>query len=202
MTDSTNDKRIFVGSSIRAYDDGRVEGYLVPFTTQEQRDYYGTYFDKATDYGLAYFPVTGAPTLYQHGLDETLQVRGVGKVTRLRIDDVGLWIEAQLALKDEYDHAVLSLARKGALSWSSGALPQSVDQAEDGHINRWYIIEASLTPTPATPSGRTQISTTRTRIACVTSIINQLPYVGINMTRSKGHSNNLRCPFLSPYAKN
>ncbi len=161
MSNIHNDKRIFVGSSIRAFDDGRIEGMLVPFTTAQEKDFYRTYFDKRTDYGLDAFPVVNAPALYQHGLDKTLQVKPVGRVTRLKVDDVGLWIEAQLALKDEYDKAVHALAKRGLLSWSSGALPQSVIEADDGHIDRWYIIEASLTPTPATPNGRTQISAIR-----------------------------------------
>lgn len=161
MSDTTHDKRVYMGTSVRAYDDGRVEGMLVPFTTAQEKDYYQTYFDKRTDYGLDAFPVVNAPALYQHGLDQTLQVKPVGRVTRLRVDDVGLWVEAQLALKDEYDKAVHALAKRGLLSWSSGALPQSVIEAEDGHIDRWYIIEASLTPTPATPNGRTQISAIR-----------------------------------------
>lgn len=161
MSDIHNDKRVFIGSSIRAYDDGRIEGMLVPFTTSAQKDLYNTYFDKRTDYGLEAFPIVNAPALYQHGLDDTLQVKPVGRVTRLRADDAGLWIEAQLALKDEYDKAVHTLAQRGVLSWSSGALPQSVVEADDGHIDRWYIIEASLTPTPGTPNGRTQISAIR-----------------------------------------
>ncbi len=161
MSDIHNDKRVFVGSSIRAYDDGRIEGMLVPFTTAEQKDFYNTYFDKRTDYGLDAFPVVNAPALYQHGLDETLEVKPVGKVIRAKITDAGLWAEAQLALKDEYDKQILALAKRGLLSWSSGALPQSVVEAADGHIDRWYIIEASLTPTPATPNGRTQISAIR-----------------------------------------
>ena len=78
MSDVTNDKRVFMGASVRAYDDGRIEGMLVPFTDASQKDLYQTYFDKRTDYNLDHFPVVNAPALYQHGLDRTLQDKPVG----------------------------------------------------------------------------------------------------------------------------
>ncbi|MCS7072218.1 MAG: phage major capsid protein, partial [Anaerolinea sp.] len=39
----------------------------------------------------------------------------------------------------------------GKLGWSSGSLPHLVDVRPDGRIDRWIIVEGSLTPTPAEP---------------------------------------------------
>lgn len=72
-------------------------------------------------------------------------------IERLEADATGLWAEAQLDLRQRYVRAIQALVDKGLLSWSSGSLPHLVAVASDGHIQRWLIIEASLTPTPAEP---------------------------------------------------
>lgn len=165
------DTRYYMGGAIRAAGDGIIEGYLVPFNTPENPDFYGTYFDTQTDYMLNDYPILRAFILYNHGLDETLNVRTMGTFLRAKIDDIGLWVQAQLNMRDEWEQEVYKLAQAGKLGWSSGALPQAVEVADDGHIKRWAIIEGSLTPTPAAVPFASQIYTRSSYQAALNSAI-------------------------------
>ena len=128
---------------------GRVGGYLVVWGSPQQRDLQGEYFTPDTDLGLEWY--AQRPALYHHGLDGDMQAATVGVIDTLKMDDTGLWAEAQLDLRKRYVQAVMRLVEKGALGWSSGSLPHLVQVDGDGHIRRWPIVEGSLTPTPAEP---------------------------------------------------
>jgi HK97 family phage major capsid protein len=155
----SEDVQYFSGGMVRAVGNGVVEGLLVPFNTPDNPDWYGTYFDANTDYVTEDFPPLRAVVLYDHGLDETLNIRNLGTPVRAKFTDAGLWFQAQLKLRDEWEQEVYKLAEDGKLGWSSGALPQSVEVADDGHIERWAIIDATLTPRPAAVPYASQIYT-------------------------------------------
>jgi hypothetical protein len=144
------DTIICFGDTIKALGNGKVGGYLVKFTSAAQPDLVGDFFDRATDFDIE----PGDPTriYYNHGLDPTLKRRKLGTGT-LTIDDTGVWVEAQLALRDDYERAIYSLAEAGKLGWSSGTLPNLVEREPAGkaiHIKAWPLgKDASLTPTPA-----------------------------------------------------
>lgn len=135
--------------------DGRIGGYLAVWGDAKQPDLHGEYFTPETDFGLDWF--TQRPALYHHGQDATLKADPIGVIDLLRRDEVGLWAEAQLAKRGKYLEAVRELVRRGALSWSSGSLPHLVKTAGDGRIERWIVVEGSLTPTPAEPRLSTDI---------------------------------------------
>ncbi|NLX08332.1 MAG: phage major capsid protein [Chloroflexi bacterium] len=130
-------------------EDGRVGGYLVVWGDESRRDLHGEYFTPDTDLGLDWYP--RRPVLYQHGLDGELGPVMIGQIEALKPDGVGVWVEAQLDLRSRWARAVLDLARREALGWSSGSLPHLVEVSASGHIRRWPIVEGSLTPTPAEP---------------------------------------------------
>lgn len=154
----TDDSRpISFGGAIKALGDGKVGGYLVPFTSPDNPDLHGEYFDAQTDLMLDDYPLDNLRVLYHHGLDKSLGVKRIGRVVSYKLDDAGVWVEAQLEMRDEYERAIYELAQAGKLGWSSGALPQSV-RTDGAHIKSWAIIEGSLTPTPAMPQ-KTQITT-------------------------------------------
>jgi HK97 family phage major capsid protein len=144
----TEDTPIFVGGEIKALDDnGRVGGYLVRFSTEADPDLTGDYFTKETDFG----EFGRLPLLYHHGMDAKIGKRRIGTATN-HMDDAGIWAEAQLELRDEYEKYIFELAKAGKLGYSSGAAAHTVDRAEGNkaaHIKQWYMAEASLTPTPA-----------------------------------------------------
>lgn len=138
---------ITYGDTVKALPDNKVGGYLVRFTSPDDLDLTGDYFTKETDLGE---PVK-LPVIYHHGMDEILKNRRIGTATT-RLDEVGLWVEAQLTMRDEYEKMVYQLAQEGKLGWSSGAASHVVDKEPSGKgmlIKQWYIAEASLTPSPA-----------------------------------------------------
>lgn len=143
-------KLIFFGSEVKALGDGKVAGYLVRFGDEATPDLVGDYFTKDTDFG----DLSSSDIYYNHGLDRKMGTRKLGK-GEIHEDDVGVWIEAQLNLRDEYEKAIYSLAEQKKLGWSSGTAPHLVEREEKGKahfIKTWPLgLDASLTPTPAEP---------------------------------------------------
>lgn len=142
---------VFHGGEIKAIEggpEGLVGGYLVRFGGE---DLDGECFDADTDFGS----LTSTAVLYHHGLDKTMKTRPIGQ-GKLTIDDVGVWIEAQLDMANEYvkylyERGIL----KGRFGWSSGTASHLVERetiAGKVHIKRWPLgLDASITPTPAEP---------------------------------------------------
>ena len=138
--------------AVKALGNGRVGGYLVLFSGNEDPDLTGEFFTKSTDFGVDVGDPL--PVYYQHGQDERLGRRRLGKAAVVKVDDIGVWIEAQLQLRDDYERAVYGLIEAGKLGWSSGAASHLVDRRMAGksvEITYWQLAEASLTPTPAEP---------------------------------------------------
>jgi len=129
--------------------EGRVGGYLVVWGDQRTRDLQGEYFTPETELALEWY--AERPVLYHHGLDGNLKAAVIGRIDSLHLDEIGLWAEAQLDMHKRYVRTVQRLVEKGVLHWSSGSLAHLVEVAEDGHIQRWPLVEGSLTPTPAEP---------------------------------------------------
>lgn len=141
----------YFGEAVKALGEGKVGGYLVRYSDPRTPDLTGDFFDAATDYGIS----DGAtlPVYYQHGMDGVLKNRRIGRGL-VKYDEAGLWLEAQLEMRDEYERMIYELAQTGKLGWSSGATSHLVDREPVGksyHIKSWPIGEASLTPTPAEP---------------------------------------------------
>jgi HK97 family phage major capsid protein len=141
---------VVFGGEVKAIGDGKLGGYLVRFTTARDPDLTGDFFTAGTDYGSH----KTTPVLYQHGLDVKMGGRILGEGT-LTLDEVGVWLEAQLNLRDEYEKAIYDMAKAGKLGWSSGTASHLVEREPHGkawHITRWPLgLDASLTPTPAEP---------------------------------------------------
>ncbi len=172
---------------MKASGDRRIGGYLLRFTQAGDPDLHGEYFTKATDLNLTAFPITGKPILIEHGGDRRFKAIPIGLFDFQSEDDIGLYVEGRLYDVRDYERmleeqakrqgkalnrddarraaelavkAVDALLSTGKAHFSSGALPQAVETSADGHIDRWYIIEGSVTLTPAEPDG-TEIETLR-----------------------------------------
>jgi HK97 family phage major capsid protein len=138
-----------VSTAVKMVGAGRVGGYLVVFGSPHRKDLEGDYFTPETDFALDWYE--RRPALYHHGLDGTLKTLPVGVIDHLKMDEVGLWAEAQIDLHKRYGQVVQKLVDEGVLHWSSGSLSHLVKRAPDGQLKRWPLIEGSLTPTPAEP---------------------------------------------------
>lgn len=144
----TDEILLYQGGAIKALGGGKVGGYLIMFGSPDQHDLVKDFFTKDTEF----FVEDGGtlPVLYDHGLDATLKRRKIGRGT-IKIDDVGVWLEAQMALRDDYEKAVYKMAEENKLGWSSGAASHLTErkQVKNAHqILAWGLAEASLTPVP------------------------------------------------------
>jgi phage head maturation protease len=132
---------------------GSVKGYLVRFGSPDATDLEGDYFTKSTDFG---FPIKAGERVplnvyYHHGMDKVVGKKSIG-TGYVKMDDTGLWYEAQLDMADEYGSMIAKLCKQGKMGYSSGAAGHMVERKSVGkasEITRWCIAEASITPTPA-----------------------------------------------------
>jgi len=151
---------VTIGGELKALGDGRIGGYLVRFGTPDMPDLTGDYFAADTDYDLD--GGAGRTTvLYHHGMDAKLGRRKLGRGD-LRQDDLGVWVEAQLAMRDEYERAVYGMIEAGKMGLSSGTASHLVEREPQAggvsKITRWPLgLDASITPIPAEP--RTSVTT-------------------------------------------
>ena len=121
-----------------------VAGYGVVFGG---KDLEGETFTKETELELGYVPVKSI--FYDHTLN-TKANGSLGKTLSEDIDDVGVWVEAQIDRSKNYANAVLELIGQGIIGFSSGTASH-LARRKNGKILRWPVVEYSLTPTPAEP---------------------------------------------------
>jgi HK97 family phage major capsid protein len=135
---------------LKALGDGKVGGYLVVFGDEGSTDLAGDFFTKATDFDIT--DGDRVTVYYQHGLDPVLKRRKLGTGT-LKTDDAGIWMEAQLNLRDAYEQNIYTMIGAGKMGLSSGTLPNLVEREWTGkafHIKSWPLgKDGSVTPTPA-----------------------------------------------------
>jgi len=103
-------------------------------------------FTKDTDLMLDLVP----RKIVLYDLAMSKEVKQVIGYAKEKVDDVGVWVEAQLDKSKQYVDGILELVEKGVLGWSSGSVSHLVE-IENKFIRRWPIVEYSLTPTPAEP---------------------------------------------------
>jgi phage head maturation protease len=132
---------------------GSVKGYLVRFGSPDATDLEGDYFTPQTDFG---FPIKAGQRVplnlyYHHGMDKVVGKKSIG-TGYVKMDETGLWYEAQLDMADSYGEMIAKLCKQGKMGYSSGAAGHMVERKSVGkasEITRWCIAEASITPTPA-----------------------------------------------------
>lgn len=141
------------GSSIKTLADGKIGGYLVLFSDEKSPDLAGDFFTKNTDFGITDGQRTHLwfnhrkPIKNAEG--KAIEVKEKIGEGELKIDDKGVFIEAILYNRDQYEKA---LAKMG---WSSGTAAHLVDREKKGDahfIKSWPLgLDASLTPRPCEP---------------------------------------------------
>lgn len=142
---------VSMGGTVKLLDEsGKIGGYLVRFGNEDLPDLEGDFFTKETNFGVHYT----TPIYYHHGYDSVMQRKVLG-VGTLKTDDVGVWVEAQLELRDEYEKMLLELIRAGKMGLSSGTAGHLVERQRTRKawkITEWPLgLDASVTPTPAEP---------------------------------------------------
>lgn len=154
-----DDTVVIDGCACKALDgEGRVGGYLVLFGDPDATDAsaHRDFFTPETDFGL---DITAKSHVwYHHTLDRTLGNRRLG-VGAMKVMDAGVWIEAQLDLRDDYERKIYDAVKAGKMGWSSGTVNWLARYERQPNGSRkivaWPLgLDASITPTPAEP--RTQ----------------------------------------------
>lgn len=132
-----------------------VEGLAIPFGGLfAGKDVDGEQFTKDTDLCLDWFGKSGRPVLYDHGLHRAMKSSVIGRQTDYELREEGLFARAELYRHARFRKAVDELIERGALGWSSGAMPHLVEpypnaKRAGGVYRRWPWVELSLTPIPA-----------------------------------------------------
>ena len=145
------------GGEVKSFGGGKIGGQLVTFGDATKTDLETDFFDDITDYDQDFTDAVKTPVYYNHGTDPVLGKKKLGNGIKATLtkNDVGIWIEAQLDERNEYEAAILKLVDQKKLGWSSGTAAYLVEREPVGkamHIKKWPLgIDASLTPTPAEP---------------------------------------------------
>lgn len=156
-----DDTLIYYGGDVKALGSGRVGGVLVRFGSPDDADVQGDYFHEGTDLGRAV--KAGCDVVYHHGLGRRGDAYSVKLGNRvvgdgsLRRGAEGWEIEAQLDLSDRDVEALYEDVEAGRMGWSSGSTDRLVARtAVKGktRIDRWPIVEASLSPRPVDPRNK------------------------------------------------
>jgi len=141
--------------SIKDLGNGRIGGYCLLFSTEDDPDLADDYFTKDSQLDIQ---DREYPVYYAHSLDPILNDRIIGN-SSLKTDPVGVWIECQLSMRDEYEKAIYKLAKQGKLGWSTGSVSHLVRREQKSKayfVKSWPIAEISLTPTPCEPRTNAQ----------------------------------------------
>jgi len=144
------DTMVYFGDAVKALGEGKVGGYLVRWGGSGDVDLTGDFFTKETDLGIS--EGDRLPVYFEHGYDPVIKSRRLGRGQIERFDDVGVWFEAQLELRDEYERKIYELAEAGKLGWSSqagGSLVAKEAGLGGTQILTWPLAEATLTKSPA-----------------------------------------------------
>jgi len=140
----------------------------VLFGDATKTDLVGDFYTAETDFDIEDGDKT--TVYYHHGLDATLGKRKLGR-GYLKIDEVGVWADAQLKLRDEYEKHIWKMIQEGKMGWSSGVPAHLVEREPVGdamHFTLWPLgKDASLTPIPAEP--RTQAVALKAYVAELTN---------------------------------
>ncbi len=153
MRSLPDDTLIYAGDAVKSLPSGHVGGYLVRFSTPNDPDLAGEYFTKDTYFGIkigdrthVWFHHRGA---FKTRDGRTLRITDpIGEGT-LKIDDVGVFVDAVLFNRERYEGILADLG------WSSGTASHLVDtipEAKAAWIKRWYLgLDATLTFSPCEP---------------------------------------------------
>lgn len=128
-------------------EDDLYECCMVRFTSPEERDAYGTYFDEDTNFYLDWYD--RRVWLYDHTLHPEVGKRKIGTWNDAEIRSDGVFVQGELDRHFEYLDEVKTLIELGVLYPSSGTLSYVMSVADDGHVDDWPLVEGSSTVTPA-----------------------------------------------------
>lgn len=148
-----------------------VGGQLVHFSGPTDPDLFNTYFTKDTYFGP--YRGDGMDVRFNHRIPVSAKtpdgnIIDFTEIANYRFNpmkvtenELGLFAETVLNMREKYEKLIAKLVEKKALAWSSGTSYHMIKLADNGWIAEWPIIEGSFTPTPAEPKNLLDIKTFR-----------------------------------------
>lgn len=134
----------------------RIGGVIIAFTGPDQRDSYGNYWTRDTDFALQRYDTR--PLYFQH--DGSMEEAGLIQNDDLIVRNDGVYMEVDL-VENATGDACLDLIKRGRGYYSTGVMPGSWREATDGWIEFWPFVECSITDRPATRDGLTRANIVR-----------------------------------------
>jgi hypothetical protein len=135
--------------AIKSVGGGRVEGLLCRYSDPMSTDLEFDFFNKSTDFGVK----DGAEliTLWHHNVDPNKR-GAIGKGI-VRYTDAGLWYQAWISQRDEYEKFILKMIEMGKAGYSGGAvaIARLASVGKSRLIAKFHLVEGSITPTPMDP---------------------------------------------------
>jgi hypothetical protein len=142
--------------AVKSLGGDRIGAYAVIFGDENHPDItpIKDYYTKATDFWLDAWDKR--PMIYNHAMDQATTTDPViGEWTKALIDDKGVWLEGELRKAHAYHQYVKRLIEAGVLALSSDSAPHLIKRTPmpngTHRVDRWPLLAASLTPTPAEP---------------------------------------------------
>ena len=127
---------------------GVIEGYVAIWGDPENRDSYGTYFDREfpPEMGLDFAPW---PLHYEHAQDGVVRKEIIGKIHEVWFDEIGIRFRAKLDRSSLFFQRMASEVQEKKLATSSGTGGYAAEFDEDGRFVNWTLFEVSLTKYPS-----------------------------------------------------
>jgi len=162
-----DDTLVAFGAEVKALGDGRIGGYLIRYGNENESDlskmhdwfhektYFGARNGDGVDVTIHHgFPLKDTNDPEEKAVFEEISNHLLAPIKTKR-DKLGLFGETVINMADEYDRMVYSLAEKGKLRFSSGAVGHLVKRTPmpngTNRVDQWIIGEVAVTPTPAEP---------------------------------------------------
>lgn len=127
---------------------GEIEGYVAIWGDPENRDSYGTWFDRETppEMGLDFKPW---PLKYEHSHDGVIRREIIGKIYEVWFDEVGIRFKAKLDRSSRFFDRMAQEVIENMLATSSGTGGYDSEFDDDGRFVTWTLFEVSLTQWPS-----------------------------------------------------
>ena len=142
--------------------DNIITSYGILWGSKERPDFEGDFFTPESDLWLNV--LKNQPMIYAHGQRIPEEKMVVGTWKSMEPDDLGVWMEGELDVHNEYNEFVSQLIGREVIGASSDSTPhlvkrELVDAKKGIHeIKRWPIIAVSLVPNPAEPRLKGSVS--------------------------------------------
>lgn len=137
-----------------------VGGLLVAFTDSNQRDAFGQYFSRATDFGLDLLGDNAQrPLSYEH--NRTSVQQPIGVIRSIEVQEEGLFAISELDDTSPLYPVVLDQVNRGELGYSAETTPPYFRYNQSGHIDRFAIFGATLSRAASAPEKLTQVGLLR-----------------------------------------